>query len=57
MAVNFFQNGRQNIHDLLSQSLIDLEKNFWCLTLSKYTLSGPRITQKTITNLIFLPQW
>ena len=43
----FFQNGRQNIHALLSQFLIDLEKRSW---VSKYTFLGQRITQKSITN-------
>ena len=46
---HFFQNGRQNICVLLSQFLIDLEKK---ILVSKYTFSGPRITQNAIKNTL-----
>ena len=45
---HFFQNGRQNICVLLSQLLINLEKKL----VSKYTFSGPRITQNAIKNTL-----
>ena len=42
-----FENGRWNIHVLISQFLIYLEKK---ILVSKHTAAGLRITKKTIIN-------
>ena len=45
--VAIFQNGRQNIHVLLSAFLINVEKRSWCL----YTFSGPGIRENNLKDV------
>ena len=39
---HFFQNGRQNIHVLISQFPIDLEKRSWCISCVSIYIFGTK---------------